>query len=449
MGSIVFLDEVYEMKVKPRNLLKNSIAKRNIEEEIINITDEIAENNREEIDKIKTGVIKQTVLEAKIIDLIDKKQLVYEGLTRNGIIKIILDQIFGYYILQKYIEDPAVNDIMVNSYDNIWIRKGLTDIKVSERFRDEDTYQKFLIKICAFIGEKINGSSPQADGTDKRFNLRISITQSPINTYSPSLIIRKSHRNVTDEEVFSDEIYPEELLQSLDFMQKAGSRVIFSGPLESGKTTALNKYLNKIKNERIVIMEDTPEMIIDNENCIYKRTVLDKNNQAVRVTLADLVRDFKRTNGTMPVVSEVRGIESVELLDVFNAGFKQGATSIHANSDKDVIRQLVFQIKASGKLGTDRAEIEEYISRTLDHIIYMEKRKIVCISEVGYDYEKREITLSPLHEFEIESETKDEIIGHFNTCINPYSPKMVDRIRRAGLKNEIPNNMLPVKQKED
>lgn len=448
MGSIKFLDKVYDKKLKNKHLISDTIVQRNIEQEIIRITDEIVEKNREEIDKIKVGTIKQTVLEAKIIEIVDKKQLIYEGLTRDGIIKMILDQIFGYAILQKYIEDPTVNDIMVNDFDNIWIRKGLTDIKVPEKFKDRETYEKFLMRICAFIGEKLNNSSPQADGTDKKFNLRISITQSPINTYAPSLIIRKSHKNVTDEEVFSSELYPEELLQTLEFMQKAGSRVIFAGPLESGKTTALNKYLNKIKNERMVIMEDTPEIVVENENCIYKRTVLDKNNEAVKVTLADLVRDFKRTNGTMPVVSEVRGIEAVELLDIFNAGFNKGGTSIHSNSDRDVIRQLVFQIKASGKLGTEREEIEEYISRTLDHIIYMEKRRIVSISEVGYDYDKKEIVLTKLHQFVIEEETKDEIKGHYQTSINPYSEKMIDRIRRAGLKEQIPANMLPVSYKE-
>lgn len=443
MGSISFVSEAYKYNLDKKSKIQNSIAKRNLETDISLLTEEIVENNRDEINKMKSGNVRTSVLQAKISELIDKKNIAYEGMTREEVIKIILDDIFGYSILQEYIEDPEVNDIMVNAYDNIWIRKGLVDYPTNKKFKDEDKYQKFLLKICTFIGQKINGTSPQADGTDERYGLRISISQAPINTYASSLIIRKNHKNVNPEDVISPKMYPEEILQTIDFMQKAGCRVIIAGPLESGKTTFLNTYADGIVGERPVVMEDTPEVFLKNKNTIYKKTVLDKNNVSLRVTLADLVKDFKRTNGTMPIVSEVRGVEAVELLDVFNAGFTKGITSIHANSAKEVIRQLVFQIKSSGKLGTDREEIEEYLSRTLDIIIYMEKRKIVTISEVCFNEEKKEIEIRDLHRLNIEQETKETIEGHYETCINPYSPKMVDRIRRVGLKDKIPENMLP------
>ena len=122
-------------------------------------------------------------------------------------------------------------------------------------------------------------------------------------------------------------------------------------------------------------MEDTAELNLTCKNTVYMKTVKGKGNEEVKYSLSDLVRNFKRTNGTFPVVSEVRGQEAVELLDVFNSGFTKGCTSIHANSAIDTIRQLVFQIKASNKLGTERKEIEEYLSRTIDIIIYVEKRK--------------------------------------------------------------------------
>ena len=144
----------------------------------------------------------------------------------------------------------------------------------------------------------------------------------------------------------------------------------------------------------------------------------------------------------MPVVSEVRGEEAVELLDIFNAGFIRGCTSIHANSAEETIRQLIFQIKASGKLGTDRKELEEYLSRTIDVIIYLEKRRIVSISEIDYDYEKEKIIVNDIHKFEIQKETKDKIEGQYKTCINPMSKKMIDRIRRVGLIEEIPKKLM-------
>jgi pilus assembly protein CpaF len=160
------------------------------------------------------------------------------------------------------------------------------------------------------------------------------------------------------------------------------------------------------------------------------------------VTLADLVKNFRRTNGLMPVVGEVRGPEAVELLDLFNTGFVFGASSIHANSARDVVNQLIFQIKASGKLGVDRKELEEYIGRTIDMIVYMEKRKIVEMVEIYYDYEAEKLVFHPLHKFVIKKETKNGIEGHFVNNINPFSEKMKDRIRRASLVHEVPEIMM-------
>lgn len=441
MASINFLDLAYNYKKLNREI-ETTISTKSLGDEMISIIEEVNDKYREEISKVKSAELKTTVMEEKIISVIDKRGLIMEGYNRNTLIQSIMDELFGYSILQKYIEDPTVNDIMVNDYDKIFIRKGMTDFQVPEKFKDKEHYRTFLLKICAFIGEKLNISSPKVDGADKKYDLRIYISQEPINTYSPSLVIRKSHKNLDLSKIITPENYPDEVLKTIELMQEAGCRVIIAGPMESGKTTFMNAYLNGIKNERIIIMEDTPEVVLnDNNNVLYMKTVQDKNNESVQVTLADLVKSFKRSNGTMPVVSEVRSIESVELLDIYNSGFIKGCTSLHANSAKEVIRQLVFQIKASNKLGTDRRELEEYLSRTIDIIIYMEKRKIVTMSEIYFDEETEKIEVRDLHRYFIEEETKNEIIGHYETCVNPFSQKMLDRIRRAGLSHKVPEKL--------
>lgn len=440
MASINFLDVAYNYK-NVNEEVETKVTSRSLNDEMISIIEEVNEKYRDEISKVKSAELKTTVMEEKIINVLDKRGLIIEGYNRSTLIKSIMDELFGYSILQKYIDDPTINDIMVNDYDKIFIRKGMTDYKVPEKFKDREHYKTFLLKICAFIGEKLNISSPKVDGADKKYDLRIYISQEPINTYSPSLVIRKSHKNLDLSRIITPEQYPEEILKTIELMQKAGCRVIIAGPMESGKTTFMNAYLNGIKDERIVVMEDTPEVVLTNENVLYMQTVQDKNNESIQVSLADLVKSFKRSNGTMPVVSEVRSIESVELLDVYNSGFIKGCTSLHANSAKEVIRQLVFQIKASNKLGTDRRELEEYLSRTIDIIIYMEKRKIVTISEIYFDEETEKIEVRDLHRYFIEEETKNEIKGYYETCVNPFSQKMLDRIRRAGLLSTVPDKL--------
>lgn len=432
MGTINFLEQSYYARLQNRTMEKININQLN--EIIESIVSEIVSKHANIVNGIKNKSIKKDILEAKIIELLDNKNISIENISREDFIKKITDEIFGYSILQKYIDDPEVNDIMVNDFDSIYIRKNLTDIKIEEKFRNKEHYLQFLYKVCAFVGEKLNESSPQVDGNDNNYGLRINITINPINTYAPSLVIRKRRKYFPLEHILNQGNISQNMYDTFNIIAKAGCRIIFAGQLESGKTTLLNSYLNLI-DKRTVIMEDTPELLTTNPNTVYQKTVKGNMEESVNVTLADLVKNFRRTNALMPVVGEVRGTEAVELLDLFNTGFTCGATSIHANSVVDAVNQLIFQIKASGKLGVDRKELEEYIGRTIDMIVYMEKRKVIDMSEIYYDYSGKKLVFHPLHKFNIEKETINGLQGKFET-INSYSIKMKDRIRRAGL-NEV------------
>lgn len=439
MGTINFLKASYNV-----NLINKETQKLNVEQinELIEmLTEKVVSKHSDIIKQIKESKVKKEVLSSKIIDIIDEENILIEGITREEVIKRVIDEIFGYSILQKYIDDPEVNDIMVNDYDVIYIRKNQTDIRVKEKFRNREVYKQFLYKVAAFCGQKLNESSPQIDGNDESQGLRINITISPINTYAPSLVIRKRHKHFPLEYILKQGNISKEMYDTFHIMAKAGVRVMFAGQLESGKTTLLNSYLNLI-TKRTVIMEDTPELKTTNPNTIYQRTIKSSTEEGINVTLADLVRNFRRTNAQMPVVGEVRGPEAVELLDLFNTGFICGASSIHANSARDVVNKLIFHIKSSGKIGTNRKELEEYIGSTIDMIVYMEKRKVIEMVEIYYDYEKEKLIYHPLHRFVIEKEDSNNLIGYFENCINPYSEKMKDRIRRAGLVNEVPEHMM-------
>ena len=178
MGTVNFLEQAYKM-----NLLQNKIIQKlnidQLNELVDTVTNEVVSQHSDIIKQIKDKTVKRNVLEAKIIDIIDKKNILIEGITREELMKKLWMKFSGYSILQKYIEDPEVNDIMVNDFDVIYIRKNLTDIRVEEKFRSREHYMQFLYKICAFVGKKLNESSPQVDGNDNNYGLRINITISP------------------------------------------------------------------------------------------------------------------------------------------------------------------------------------------------------------------------------------------------------------------------------
>lgn len=445
MASINFIDEIYNRKQQNNNT-SELVTKYNVTTIVEDLHKELVQNFGEIITAIRDHKQEKEVMRLKISDFLEQKGVTVPDMTRDELIKKLMDEIFGYSIIQKYIEDPTVNDIMINAYDTIYIRRGFYDELVPEKFDNPMKYRQFLQRVSSFVGEKLNETSPQVDGTDKEYNLRINITAEPINTYNPSLVIRKTHGKISLDEIAKQGNISKAMYDTFKIFGKINVRIMFAGQLESGKTTFMNAYLDHIENQRMVIMEDTPELrITSNANVIYQKTMEGKSEEGQVITLADLVRNFRRTNGTMPVVGETRGVEAVELLNIFNTGFTAGASSIHANSARDVIRQLMFQIKSSGKLGVDRAELEEYIANSIDIIVYMEKRKVVEIVEVNYDEFNRRIVLTPIHTFYIEKEERNSLQGYFNDYVSPFGSVLVDRVRRAGLLDKVDPRLLPKK----
>ena len=140
MGSINFLEKSYEYKLIQKDV-REKISKDNINKDILELTEEVVKRYRQEIANIKNNKLKRAVLETKIIELIDEKDIAYDNVSREELITAILNEIFGYSILQKYIEDPTVNDIMVNSYDSIYIRRGSVDTLVEDKFVSKDNYE--------------------------------------------------------------------------------------------------------------------------------------------------------------------------------------------------------------------------------------------------------------------------------------------------------------------
>lgn len=440
MGFIDFLDKAYEKRAEKVKIDTQKIQSEYINEVIDNIISIVVNNFSLLIQEARNNEQKMRLLESYIVQTIDKERITVPNMSRDELIKRVIDEIFGYSILQKYIDDPEVNDIEVNRYDVIYIRKGLEDILVPDKFKSEKHYEQFLYKIAAMCGQKLNDSNPIVDAEDPRYGLRINITFRPISYIAPSLIIRKGGKYIPLETMLKQGNISQGVYETFKLLSKIGCRIMFAGQMESGKTTIMSAFLNLI-DRRMVIMEDTPELVVKKPNVLFQRTVNAntigrKNQEELSVTLADLVRNFRRSNALMPVVGEVRGPEAVELLDIFNTGFLWGACSIHANSPMDVINQLVFQIKKSGKIGLDRSEIEEYISRTLDIIVYMEKRKVVEMVEVGYNYDKGKIDLRTIHKFVITKETPSTLEGYFKDFVNKFSSKMADRARRAGISED-------------
>ncbi|MFW6025077.1 MAG: ATPase, T2SS/T4P/T4SS family [Candidatus Woesearchaeota archaeon] len=429
MGNVNFLEQKYDIQSKIKN--SSSFVIGHVNEAVETIVAKVVNEFSHTITQIKTKKEKQNILEPKIINIIDNHNIIVKGVDRKELIKRVMDEIFGYGVLQKYIEDPAVNDIFINDENTIYVRKGQNDYKVQDSFPSRDKLNQYLLKVASLIGQKLNETHPIVDGADERYNLRINISIPPANTYNGCLTIRKRAKYFPLEYFRDNNFISKEMYEFFKLAQKIDLRIVFTGQMGSGKTTLLNSFIQGL-DYRKVILEDTPEVYTNDDNTLYFRTI-EGSKDGVTLTLSDLVKNFKRTSGTYPIIGEVRGKETKDIFDMFNSGFLRGCFSFHSNSGEDSINQFVYKLREAGMYGLSRSELEELIGKNIDIIVYMEKRKVVEIMEVDYNHDKCLATLNPLFEFVINNETNNEISGYFKKN-NPYGKKIKDRLRRRGMK---------------
>jgi type IV secretion system protein VirB11 len=149
--------------------------------------------------------------------------------------------------------------------------------------------------------------------------------------------------------------------------------ILVSGGTSTGKTTFLNALLAEVPcDERLIIIEDTPELSAPHENQVGLIAVRGGMGEA-KVTADDLVGASLRMRPDRIILGELRGIEALAFLRAVNSGHPGSMTTIHADSPEAAIDQLALLVLQAGtKLG--RADVREYVSQTIDVYIQLGRR---------------------------------------------------------------------------
>ena len=251
---------------------QQSIANSDVISEIISF---LIQNHREYLSDI--SINKENV--EKIVR--EKVYKEYASLNTESTIKTILDRLFGYYILQKYIEQEDISDIRVTRFDTIFVKEKGTWKKTKDSFLNETDYLNF-IRYCILKNHgKITNETPIITVSDRKNHLRIEAGIEPVNVSSPNLVIR-IHRPVNQkslEELFMTnvEMIDTKIYLFLRKAMKAGLNMVISGKGGSGKTTLLRNLINGIpKDLSITANEETAELYSTHPNIIEREVVLNR-----------------------------------------------------------------------------------------------------------------------------------------------------------------------------
>jgi pilus assembly protein CpaF len=228
----------------------------------------------------------------------------------------------------------------------------------------------------------------------------------------------------------------EEIGKVFDAMVRARLNILVSGGTGAGKTTLLNILSSSVPNdERIVTIEDSAELILQQEHVVRLETRPPNIEGKGAVTQRDLVRNALRMRPDRIILGEVRGGEALDMLQAMNTGHDGSISTVHANSPRDALSRLETMVLMAGFELPAKA-IREQVSAALNVIIQVARlsdgtRKIVKVSEVT-GMEGEVVVMQDIFVFEKQGlDPEGKVIGQFRA--SGVRPKFLEMIHMAGI----------------
>lgn len=335
-------------------------------------------------------------------------------------------------VLEEFLADNSVTEIMVNGPDCIFIERGGMLTKVDVHFESQEKLTDVIQQIVAKVNRVVNEASPIVDARLSG-GARVHVVMPPIALNGPILTIRRfPDHPICVEDYYRFGSLNEEVMEFIKKLIKAKYNIFISGGTGSGKTTFLNVLSGFIPtDERIVTIEDNAELQIRNiENLVRLETRNANIEGCLPITIRDLIKASLRMRPDRIIVGEIRGAEAIDLLMAMNTGHDGSLSTGHANSAKDMLTRLETMVLMGMDMPLDA--IRRQIASAVDIIIHLGRlrdhsRKLLEIVEV-VGYVNHEIVLSPLYTFVEEGCTKEgkiqgsfikkEVLIHTEKCIS-------------------------------
>ena len=362
------------------------------------------------------------------------------GTDMEVLIKEVRDESIGLGLLEPLLADPSVTEIMVNTYDEIFVECSGKLTRMPLAFSSEQSVMGIIERIVSPVGRRIDESSPLVDARLKdgsRFNAVIP----PLALRGPSMTIRKfATKKLEGEDLVKFGSCSPNMVKFMQIAVRYKKNIIVSGGTGSGKTTLLNILSNFIPNgERIVTIEDAAELRLNHEHLVSLEARPSNAEGKGAVTIRDLVRNSLRMRPDRIVVGECRGGEALDMLQAMNTGHDGSLTTAHANSPRDMLARLEVMVLMSG-MELPVTAIREQVASAVDVVVQQTRfvcgsRKITKICEVT-GVESGKIQLQDLFEFKETGYGPDgKVKGYFTGC--GAIPEFYERMQAAGMNLDI------------
>src|ERR1700691_5461837 len=371
-----------------------------------------------------------------IHQLIGEQNIPLSGAERDRLAQEVLDEVFGLGPLEPLLQDPTVNDILVNTFNSIYVeRRGVLE-KTTVVFQDDRHLMHVVDKIVSAVGRRVDESSPMVDARLKDGS-RVNVIIPPLAVDGPILSIRKfGSKPLVADDLLRNKALTEPMLEVLKGAVQARLNIIVSGGTGAGKTTLLNVLSGFIdERERIITIEDSAELQVKHSHVVRLECRPPNVEGKGAVKQRELVINALRMRPDRIVLGEVRGEECMDMLQAMNTGHDGSLTTIHANTPRDAVARMETSA-LMGSVSLPEKAIRAQIASAVHLIVQIARmsdgsRRVTHVTELTGSFSDV-ISMQNIFVFEREAiGLNGKVKGRFRAT--GIVPKFGDNLSAAGI----------------
>ncbi len=354
----------------------------------------------------------------EIIDSVIKNNANYKYMSVNSrwqTHRTIYDSIRGLGVIEELLAEDDITEIMVNGKNHIFIEKQGHIEKIEGGFISDARLEDVIQQIVGKSNKRVNESTPIVD-TRLADGSRVNVVLPPIALDGAVITIRKFPKeNITINHLIQWKSITREAAEFLKKLVVAGYNIFISGGTGSGKTTFLNVLSNFIpQDERVITIEDSAELQLNSvQNLVRMETRQGNSEGAKEITIRDLIKTSLRMRPDRIIVGEVRGQETLDMLQAMNTGHDGSMSTGHANSPRDMLARLETMVLTG--IDMPLMAIRNQIASGIDIIVHMgrlrdKSRKVLEIDEIRGCVNGK-IEIEPLYIFREKGEINGKVQG--------------------------------------
>jgi len=371
-----------------------------------------------------------------IQDLVANLKTPLSGRERERLALEVLDEVFGLGPLEPVLQDPTVSDILVDGPRQVYVERGGILEESNLMFKDNAHLMNIIDKIVSAVGRRVDESSPMVDAR-LADGSRVNVIIPPLAIDGPHISIRRfGHIPITEDDLLKNQTLTKPMLELLRAAVRARINIVISGGTGAGKTTLLNVLSGYIsEKERIVTIEDSAELQLKQRHCVRLETRPANIEGTGSIMQRQLVINSLRMRPDRIIVGEVRGEESLDMLQAMNTGHDGSMTTVHANSPRDAIARIET-MALMANLNLPEKAVRRQIASAVQLIVQISRftdgsRRVTHVTEIS-GMEDDVVSMQDVFVFDKQGISPDgRVLGAFTAT--GVRPNFSERLNASGI----------------